>query len=576
MHIEYDTLIEDSHRSPPSCFGCGAELYDLDFKFSNDGRASFLYVVKGKQGSHDAKVASQFCSQSCQEHYEELQRAMDQVDEAAPQPIIDTGGLFGRGDVDMQQEGYLQREIIHFGAKLMVDEQSGHAKAGEAISCGAVLFNLHGQVLHADQGKAASPSNSPSMSKIDLEPVVDKPFVLVVEPRSLARHVDWSSDIAQCNAELVAQYSLLRAVGSPWKKSAIVSAGAFVVVAEKQINRGEKIVVHLPAAVEADGTVLAPAPIDAMTLGRKPAQQAEDGIQRLPADVPVVDEEEEEAASAALPPKQLQRSNAKRQGASFAVDKLIELAPSPLKEALKAYAAEADSTALRLLVDSMVVCHGRVVFVKDIGGDGIKAALKEIESKRARGAPPLAQGSEDEVSEKDFETFEKANPQFDPCSADFKLGPMWDTSLSAQSDRNSQSPSKIVNLSFLKQHFHACLTSKKCRIAEMKKLATEKVDVKLAQHTFDCVAMALSSDLFNTKPLDDDTYRASSGCLAVWARTVEAMLKDSNMHNKLKLAKELLAEKKVKFYPSVVLKSLDALLYDLEIRQGKTSFLKHI
>ena len=134
-----------------------------------------------------------------------------------------------------------------------------------------------------------------------------------------------------------------------------------------------------------------------------------------------------------------------------------------------------------------------------------------------------------------------------------------------------QRQSQIINLAWLKHHFHACFSTVNSRSSLTEHLQGQGVDEEDALKTVDAVAFGLSSQLFDTLPLNDEKYFATTNCMAGWARTVETMLLDSALHAKLVKAKQLLENEGVKFYPSVVLESLDALLYDIEIRWG-TSF----
>jgi hypothetical protein len=557
MLAEYGTLMgPSSHKTPPSCFGCGQTLYELNVVVSQDS-VEFTYTLKNKGGN----PKKEYCSMSCEQYYGEL------VEAATTASASPSGGFYLNGvEAEDKADEFMREEIQHFGGLLQSVLQKGneggtgtaaavHAAdrltvtACEFIKAGTILLNTPGVLADRVQGEQGASKGELSLEKFGLD------SLLLVDNRSLFHSLEWSTDPAQCNAALVSQYSMLRAEGSPYSKDSVISAGSFVVVAEKNINQGDKIFLQ-PLEVDEQGHRMLPLPIDALTEGMMidsdGSEQPSQGIPslRVPADLPFSAAEDSDHEQ----PARKQQGAAVPDPASLALEKMISHAPASLQFALRQY-VNAGHNQRELLMDSLVVFRGRALFLKDIEDDGIQTAVQALRDKRSRRPVNLNTSdiSRKEVEEKDFPEFTEKNPLFDPDSDTF-MGDQLDIGTEELCKRHS----KIVNRPYL-QSFHAFLSSPKSR-----KRIHDKEDSELAHRNEAAAAVCLSScsQLFDTLPLDDEDHPASVECLQGWALALKHMLVDPALHQKLQQVKAKLKDDG-DFYPAVVLKSLDAMLYQI-------------
>ena len=494
-----------------------------------------------------------FCGQPCADFFEELQQQQQQ----STGRICNASNLFPKDA--FQMEDMLEKLQAQAAAYSDVVQVSAEAEsvviaAAGAINAGTVICSVVGNILSAKDATASAP-------RLHLDEL-DKHKQLVLSADSLAACMQRAGPTDTPNACIVAYYALLRREDSPLVKKHLLVPGAFVVVAERSINAGERIVLEWPKDDKA------PKPIDKLAMPH-PDDDLTQGIVRLPADITfaMAGLNAQLSSSAAV-----HRENEKKleNPAGAAHDHLQHILPLPLNKhygklaalACGGLIAELDGELLlvakfRDVVHPFFSLDVDYLFKKP-SKDCSKVAQSFFESYKKHAKPkerrdsraaaarcqPCAAHDDKEVAESDFAKDEEAK-----WWSESQPTVLSHLDLDTLRKKNAEKQIRIVNREYCQQ-LHCVLTSGEAR-KDLSPLAK-------------AIAMGTCAQWFDTAVLFDAPHHARIDCLQAWLEAVMAAVKDPVLSDRLKQVQEAVALQDGLFHPWVIFKSLCAFALQID------------
>lgn len=557
---ELETLLPaaESKQHSPVCHCCGSVL----LRVSVDKEGHFEYSPK--LGPVLRKV---FCGQPCADFFEELQKQQQSTGR-----IRNASNLFPKDafQTDDMLE-MLQAQAAAYSDVVQASEQAGSVviAATAAINAGTVICSVVGNILSAEDAAASALY----LHLDELEE--DKQQLLVLSADSLAACMQRAGPTDTPNACIVAHYALLQREDSPLVKKHLLVPGAFVVVAERSINAGDRILLEWPKDDKA------PKPIDKLAMPHRDDDLTQ-GIIRLPADIPFA----LAARKVHLSPSAVHRENEKKleNPAGAAHDHLHDILPPSFRKHYGKFTAFArDGLIVEQELDGelLLVARFRDVVYPFFSLDGnylfkesppskehAKVAqsfktsyeasnTKERRESRAAAArcqPCAAHDDKEEVAESDFAKDEDAKwwSQSQPTLLNH-------LDLDTLRQKDAEKKICIVNREYCRQ-LHCVLTSDMAR-KELSPLAK-------------AIAMGTCAQWFDTALLFDAPYNARIDCLLAWLEAVMAAVKDPTLTYRLKQVQDAVAVQDGLFHPWVIFKSLCAFALQIDGQSFKMRYDK--
>ncbi len=567
LFAEHNTLIKSApHRAIPACLQCGKTLFDITV----DDRGAFV---------QETKVACKrpgFCLDKCVDAYDALLQSV----------VEDTWDIRNKSNTlfDVESatpQAYMEMEALHYDAALSITESSSEEgqpaqgalrctiKAGKIIDADTVLCCAAGDIVD----EAEEPKDS-AVGILLLQAAMRAHLQLILDPRSIAAHLQLASETKPANARIVTVWSLTEAPDSPLKKKHVLTSGALVVVAEKVINFGEEIVLEWPRG--SNGIPAAPAPINMVTKvveasksrGRGSKNEAPGDAKcywRMPGDAQRVAIGNEDAEDEDQPSRNdyLKLQSSFDPGADIA--KIVNgLLAVKMQRSMRESFINVAKVCLEYLQghDEGILPHG-VWKEKLLGGavlqltEAVEAAdEKNVEATHAKqwvpklnaliNNPPTLRdrikmcekGEGDDMGEADLPAHSADNEFFDLPTGNAVTAKQWSDRFATKEVIAQHRPT-MVNLAYCSRLMRVASTA-----------ATREGLSQQAQQ----IAKYPVGTLINTLPLSRSEYPASSACLRAWRDALFCVLRGSELFKCLKDA----AGKDKQFQAWAIVKSLAA------------------
>jgi hypothetical protein len=569
LRTEYETLVTlvsssgvKKHKlHVPACHCCGKDLLQLVVRPNSLGLSVFVYEHL------PSTYRKTFCSSECG-NYSPLLANTDIIrntDNYYPSEAFADG-------VSVAESHSMQAEQYNNHVESVEGENGCVIRAASAISAGSVICGVIGTICKSAGEQQADEEQKSDPLFLELNDV-EQGKKLLVDSRSLVAHMQRSTkgSNVKSNARVFAHYSLLQREDAPLVKSHTLVPGAYVIVAESSIGRGEPIVLQWPEKN------IAPEPRDAMAqqLSVSPVASLDlsDGIMRLPGDVPFLiandppDFQELHASNSekhaaglqgwlAGVSEELKRGLPTRLKTSYAA-----LVKAASKEQLNAGALDGGLVHVASFRDAVIplvpVEHLKKEGDEDAGVDtaGFLQRLSECKrskqgskrSSRATSGKMLGGSDEGEMDESRFKD------ESEQEHAKWYVERAVNLSLDDLRQIHAATPITIVNRKYCKQ-LHCVLTTADSR----KSLSA------LAQQ----IALASCSQLFNTASLNEEPFSANLECMQAWLDAVLAAIQHPQLTATLQcIAKVAQDDFNILFYPWVIVKSLCALALEIDCQK---------